>query len=111
MKVIFTFFIEAKDEVNAKKVLNQIIEKNNLCIQLDKIEKYEKINGYKIKTYFQKTNENWEKVAYELIKTAQGLGYNWNLTGNIDDEINMTTNNTKISGLKFLDISCNRYQD
>ncbi|MDR0443876.1 MAG: hypothetical protein LBH44_10760 [Treponema sp.] len=53
----------------------------------------------------------WEYCVYKIIDFAQDFGYQWIITGSINFEISLWSNDSKISGIKAMEINCsNNYE-
>lgn len=52
--------------------------------------------------------DRWEGQVLDLIRVAQYLGYGWHITGSIDDEISMTSEKFRFTGIRWACIDASK---
>lgn len=52
--------------------------------------------------------QNWSEQVLELVRTAQYLGYGWHITGSIDDEISLTSERFRFTGIQWACIEASK---
>ena len=53
---------------------------------------------------------SWAEGVYEVICFCQPIGYKWLLTGTAAHEVSLWSNNSKISGIESVEVSCEKHQ-
>ena len=99
-EIYLTFHFEAKSSKSIDNTFNKIkkILEKDLELKILNIQNY----SFLVKKEFY----HWEKCVYEIIKLSQEIGRQWIILGTINFELTLWTNETKIIGVKNIEISC-----
>ena len=110
MKSHWRFWIRAKSEEKAQKVLQTVFKKafSNEITSDPKFAPYPKIGGFTATFLLERTNISWEMFVYEMIRLGQLLGYNWSIAGIIEQQCDGFTHQTSIAGLEAINWACDR---
>jgi len=52
--------------------------------------------------------DTWPTQVLELLRIAQFLGYGWHITGSIDDEISITSEKFRFTGIRWTCIEASK---
>lgn len=96
-------FIDAMTAEKAEKILSKVMEKLPLTEFEVSIEPYHK-GGFVCSFSISSSIESWPEVILNAINTAQIIGRSWLLTGDINNEIEMWSNESPIIGVKSVHV-------
>ncbi|MBW4014982.1 hypothetical protein HG534_01510 [Moraxella osloensis] len=112
----WVFILEAKNEKNAKIVMNRIFKQFNQQPSFIQYSFYQKddFNGLKVSVKFEHGIENWDELVIEIIGLGQGLGVGWYLSGDIFQlptaVLSKENSHIKIVGLYWASWEINRHE-
>lgn len=98
--------LEPDKEAAVKKVLAPV--KKSVGLKLISTEPYAKGGTDAILT-LQLPDAPWSEQMMELIRTAQYLGFGWYISGNIDEEISLTCEKLRFTGIRWANIEASKY--
>ena len=111
MKLTFKIFhISAKPE-NATKAIKKMKKHNNADFEIIKVEKYLNKGSLALCETTIKSIE-WKDKVFEVLKFAQTFGLSWSISGDIEEEINIST--TRFSagdGVSLADIQLTKTEN
>lgn len=96
-------FTDATTAEKAEKILSKVMEKLSLAEIEASIEPYHK-GGFVCSFFTSSSIESWPEVILSTINTAQIIGRSWLLTGDINNEIEMWSNESSIIGVKSINV-------
>ena len=96
-------FTDAMTAEKAEKILFKVIEKLSLAECETNIEPYNK-GGFVCSFSISSSIESWSEVVLSAINSAQLIGRSWLLTGDINNEIEMWSNESPIIGVKSINV-------
>ena len=88
-------FLKTKNIKKAEELLKIFIQENSSIFIKDEINYsiYEKDNTVKAEFHCEHEALNWEEVTFHLILTIQDSASSLILSGHLDEEVNIFTNN------------------
>lgn len=107
MKVHGKIFVEAKTKYKAEKVVLKLGNLMSIKISEGGIRDYHK-GGFVASFNSLITEENWAEAILFTLQEAQNIGDNWILTGDITEELDAWSNNSKISGITSMQLILER---
>lgn len=102
-KVQLKIFTDAMTTVKAEKVLSRATEKLAVTVCDVKIEPYHK-GGFVCSCSIELPFSSWPEIVLSVISIAQIIGRAWTLTGDINTEVEMWSNESVIIGVKNLNV-------
>lgn len=96
-------FTDAAAAEKAEKILSKVMEKLSLVECETNIEPYHK-GGFVCSFFISSSIDSWPDVVLNTINTAQIIGRSWLLTGDINNEIEMWSNESPIIGVKSINV-------
>lgn len=99
MKVLWIIYTDTKYEKNAQVILNKISKKLSIIIEFEKFEKYHKDNTQIIYFHSEHNFDKWAEGIYDVLITAQTIGRDWKLFGDIRNQMEGLSNDSNISGV------------
>ena len=93
-----TLFTDTNTDKSAKIVLNRTIKAMDANILSHTIEAYNK-GGHKVCLEIQTESSSYNKSIKQCIELAQRIGRSYILNGSIDQELDLWSNDSSVSGL------------
>lgn len=97
--------MEPEKPAAIEKVLAPVLEA--IPAQLTSTETYAK-GGTDALLKLTIPDTTWPEHVMELIRIAQYLGYGWHISGSIDDEISLTCEKFRFTGIRWANIEASR---
>ena len=66
------------------------------------IEPYPKTNGHVMSFTVRFEDGPWAEVILAVLRRAQSVGYGWGISGRVDEELAMLTNNISLVGISMV---------
>jgi len=97
-------FTDANDYKKSEKVLKWVFDKLGIKGDSPSIDKYHK-GGYVCSFSVEETSPSWEVVVIQTLQKAQIVGRSWSISGNIEIELDLWSNESTVSGVTSLQVS------
>lgn len=103
MNIIWKIFTPANTAKKAGTVLNKVIDALEIKYDLPNIEPYHK-GGYVCSFVIEEESNNWAEIVYKTLQQAQIIGRSFSITGNINKELDLWSNESLIVGVESVHI-------
>ena len=107
MKIFISVFTNTDSADSATIVSNRVSKAIGTDKRAFEIEEYSK-GGHKCTLVLDVEITPWEHVVYSTIEMAQAVGRNFSVTGSIGDDLDLWSNDSSISGVDSIHLSCNK---
>lgn len=109
MKANWRVFANVSNEKKAETVLKHFLQVLDISPNETYIESYHK-GGFLLTIETITKNENWAEVVLELLTLAERVGKGWQISGSIQNEFDMWTNESSVVGVQSVHLQCLRNQ-
>ena len=109
MKANWRVFANVSNEKKAETVLKHFVEDLGTTPNETHIESYHK-GGFLLSVETTTKDENWAEVVLELLTLAERVGKGWQISGSIQNEFDMWTNESSVVGVQSVHLKCLRNQ-
>lgn len=96
-------YTDAGSPEKAQGIVSAAIEKLSVATNDLKIERYHK-GGFVCSFVSSSSSTSWPEVVLEAVKNAQTIGRNWLLTGDINNELDLWSNESSVIGIKSINL-------
>lgn len=107
MKAHWRIFANVSNENKAETVLKHFLKELDTSPNETHIEIYHK-GGFLLTIETITKNENWAEVVLELLTLAENAGRGWQISGSIQDELDLWTNESSVGGVQSVNLQCLR---
>ena len=104
VEITCRLFLSATNVRAAEKIINKVIAQ---LYQENDLKSIQTTANHCLQIIIE--GESWEACILKTMILCQSIGYEWALTGSILHEICLWSTKLKISGIKAIDISCEKY--
>jgi len=105
MKIEWVIFTDAKNIKNSEVVLGKVFKKLDAEPVNSHVEPYHK-GGHRCSFDTELNANNWADAVFLTIYSSQLIGRGWEISGSIDEEVNMWSNDSNISGVTNIQVQC-----
>jgi hypothetical protein len=104
------YFVAAKDRTVAERFAAQRLEAAGFAPTDSEWAPYEKTGGWVGTFRWQLTpvKAEWSTVVYELLTACQRIGYQWTVSGRIDETLELLTNKPSGYGIAMITLTARR---
>jgi hypothetical protein len=101
------FFVEAKHRPAAERLVAGRLEAAGLALTSSEWEPYPKTGGWvgSFNWKMDRASAEWPIVVYELLQTVQRIGYQWIVSGRIEESLELLTNHPAGYGITMITLS------
>ena len=103
MEVRWKAWTPATTPDKARRVVAPLLEKLGGDESSLQIEPYPKTNGHVMSFKTRIEDRPWAEVVLALLRSAQSVGHGWGFGGNLDHELQLSTNHVSSTGITLLD--------
>lgn len=107
MNAIWRVFADVNSEKKAETVLKNFLKELDATQNDSSIESYHK-GGFLIKIEVITKDGNWAQVVLHLLTLAERVGRGWQISGSIQNELDLWTNESNIVGIQAIQLQCAR---
>jgi hypothetical protein len=105
MDCFWTVFVDAKTREKTAKVAAQLQSLADATFHDLEIEPYQK-TGHKFRFTIKHDIADWTAMVFDVILTAQRMGYRWIIAGGVDEELSLTSTDAQTPGVVMLTCWC-----
>lgn len=109
MKANWRVFANVSNEKKAETVLKHFLQVLDISPNETHIESYHK-GGFLLTIETITKNENWAEVVLELLTLAERTGKGWQISGSIQNEFDVWTNESSVVGVQSVHVQSLRTQ-
>jgi len=109
MKVNWRVFANVSNEKKAEIVLKKFLKQLDESTNEAQIESYHK-GGFLLTIKTISKQENWAEVVLDLLISAGQIGRGWLISGDIQHELDLWSNEPRITGVQSVHLQCDRNQ-
>nr|AKN36386.1 hypothetical protein [Vibrio tasmaniensis]AKN37151.1 hypothetical protein [Vibrio genomosp. F6] len=103
MNINWKIFTSASSPAKADKILNNVVAKLEVDCKERSVAPYHK-GGYVCSFSIEANSEPWLDTAYSTIQLGQVVGRSWILTGSIEEEVDLWSSESCVSGVDNIHI-------
>ena len=105
MKSFWKFWCDAKNNKNASNLLQQVKRELAVGVSEEKVDAYHK-GGFVVSFCVDHDVNQWNDFVVEVIAFGQRVGYGWSLSGDINQQVDGWSNESRISGIQSIQWMC-----
>lgn len=103
--VHWKFFTDAADPATAEKVLKWVVKDLGLETGQPEVQPYQK-GGFSFSTVA--TVPSWPELVVEVLGAAERVGRGWQITGPINESLDVCSHQPSVPGVNFIHALCLR---
>ncbi|TVQ03880.1 MAG: hypothetical protein EA381_00800 [Planctomycetaceae bacterium] len=105
MDCFWTAFVDAKTREKTAKIAAHLEFKADATFHDLEIEPYQK-TGHKFRFTTRHDIAEWTAMVFDVMLTAQRMGYRWVIAGGVDEELSLTSTGAQTAGIVMLTCWC-----
>jgi|GEM_PF-1427057 hypothetical protein len=109
MKANWRVFANVSNEKKAETAIKHFVETLGTTTNKTHIESYHK-GGFLLRVETITKDESWSEVVLELLTLAERVGKGWQISGSIQNEFDIWTNESSVVGVQSIHLQCLRNQ-